>query len=45
MYNPRVHMRIIYLRYARIQKVLPEGVLLWQRLFFLDEGKDYPNST
>ena len=36
MYNPRVHMRIIYLsNQARIQKVLPEGVQLWQRFFFL----------
>ena len=26
MYNPRVHMRIIYLsNHAQIQKVLPEG--------------------
>ena len=35
----------VFAHFARIQKVLPEGVRLWQRFFFVvfflvDEGRD-----
>ena len=31
--------------HARIQKALPEGVVLWQVFFLVDEGRKDPYTT